>query len=63
MVLCRSQHILNENSVTRGGVVDEHVRHSSDELAVLDDGAARQECGQVGTTVFNEKFTKGTPLK
>ena len=35
------EHILNENSVTRGGIVDEDVRHRSDELSVLDDGAAR----------------------
>jgi hypothetical protein len=27
------QHILNENSVSRGGVVDQDVRHRTDELA------------------------------
>ena len=32
------------------------------ELAVLDDRATAHECGQEGTTVFNEKFTKGTTL-
>ena len=26
--------------------------HRSDKLAVLDDGGARHECGQVGTTHF-----------
>jgi hypothetical protein len=30
---------------------------SSDELAVLDDGRAAHECGQVGTTVFFDLFT------
>ena len=34
------------------------MRHRADELAVFDDGRAAQECGQVGTTVFNEKITK-----
>jgi hypothetical protein len=28
-----------------------------DKLAVLDDGRARHECVQVGTTHFNGKFT------
>jgi hypothetical protein len=32
------------------------VRHSADELAVLDDRRARHECGQVGTTQINEKI-------
>ena len=34
--LRRVQHIFNENTVARGGVVDEHVGDRSDELAVLD---------------------------
>ena len=40
------QHIFNKYAVSRGGVVDENVRHSSDELSVLNDWAARHECGQ-----------------
>ena len=35
--LRRVQHILNENAVTRDGIVDEDVRHRADELAVLYD--------------------------
>ena len=46
------QHIFGENAVARGGFVDEHMRYRSDELAVLDDGGARHECGQVGTTIL-----------
>ena len=38
--LRRVEHIFNENAVSRGGIVDEDVRHRSDQLAVLDDGAA-----------------------
>jgi hypothetical protein len=38
--LCGIQHILNENSVPRCGIVDEHVRHRADELAVLNNGGA-----------------------
>ena len=34
------EHIFDEDPVARGGIVDEHVRHSSDKLAVLDDGGA-----------------------
>ena len=52
------QHILNENSVSRGGIVDEDVRDRSDELTVLNDGAARRECDQVGTTKLNGNFIK-----
>ena len=56
--LCRRQHILNKDPVPRRRVADHHVGHSADELAVLDDGRARHECSQEGTTLFNGKFTK-----
>ena len=54
--LRRAQHIFNENAVARGGIVDEDVCHRADELAVLNDWAARHECGQVGTTLFINSF-------
>ena len=54
------QHILNEYSIPRCWIVDENVGDRPHELSVLDDGAARHECGQEGTTLFNGKFTKGT---
>ena len=54
--ICRIKHIFNENSVARGGIVDEHVGHRVDEFTVLDDRAARHECGQVGTTLFMNFF-------
>lgn len=50
------EHILNKDAVACGGVADEDVGNGAHDLAVLDNGAARHECGQVGTTVFNEKF-------
>ena len=34
------QHIRYKDSIPRGRVIDKHVGHSTDELAVLDDGAA-----------------------
>ena len=40
------EHIFNENSVARRRIVDENVSDGTDELAVLNDWAARQECGQ-----------------
>ena len=46
------QHILNENSVSRGGIIDEDVGNRADELAVPDEGAAAQVCGQERTTIF-----------
>ena len=55
--LRRIHHILNEYPVPRRRVVDENVGHRSDQLAVLNDGGARHECGQVGTTVFYGLFT------
>ena len=61
--LCRVQHIFNENTVARGGVVDEHVGDRSDELAVLNDGAAGHECVQVGTTIFEKLFTYSSENK
>ena len=56
--LRRRKHIFNENAVPRGGIVDQHVGNCADKLAVLDDGRAAHECGQEGTTLFYEKFTK-----
>ena len=50
------EHILNENAIPRGGIVDHHVGHCADQAPVLNDGAARQECGQVGTTNFIKKY-------
>jgi len=52
--LDRGEHILDKYPVARGGVVDQHVRDRSDELAILDDGGARYEFGQVGTTIFKK---------
>ena len=40
--LCGVQHIFNENSVPRCGIVDQNVGYSTDELAVLDDWATAQ---------------------
>ena len=56
--LARIQHIFNENSVSHAGIVYHNVCDRADELSVLNDGAAAHECGQEGTTLFNEKFTK-----
>ena len=56
--LRRIQHILNENSVPRCGIVDHNVGDCADKLTVLDYRRAAHECGQVGTTVFNKKFIK-----
>ena len=50
------EHIVYKYAIPRSGVVDHHVCHRTDELAVLDDGRAAHECVQVGTTVFNKKF-------
>ena len=41
-----TEHILNKYPIPRGGIIDQHVRHRTDNLAVLNDRAARQECGQ-----------------
>jgi len=51
------EHILQNDPVSRGGIVDEDMRHGSDDLAVLNDRRAAHECGQVGTTVFHGLFT------
>ena len=40
------EHILDEDAISRGGIVDEDVGHRAHELAVLNDGGAAQECGQ-----------------
>ena len=39
-----------------GWVGYHHMGDNSHELAVLNNGAAAHECGQLGTTVFNKKF-------
>ena len=50
------EHILNKYPVARGGITDQHVGNSTDQIAVPDDGAARQVCGQEGTTLFINSF-------
>ena len=52
----RIQHILNENAVSFCGIADHDMSDGTDKLAVLDDGAAAHECGQVGTTLFINSF-------
>ena len=52
--LRRAEHILDENSVAGCRIVYHDVSHCSDQLAVLDNGRARHECVQVGTTVFTK---------
>jgi len=37
---CSVQHIFDENAISGGGIIHQHVGHSTDELAVLDDRAA-----------------------
>ena len=44
--LCRIDHIFNENAIPSSGIVYEDMGDRSNELAVLDDGRAAQECGQ-----------------
>ena len=36
------EHILHENAVSRGRVIDQHMGDSADELTVLNDWATRQ---------------------
>ena len=50
------QHILNEYSIPRGGVTDQHVGHGAYQLAVLDDGRAAHECGQERAKVYKKIF-------
>ena len=52
------QHILNKDPVPRGGIADQHVRDRTHKTSVLQDRAARHECGQVGTTNFVIFFIK-----
>ena len=40
------EHVFDENAVSDGGVIDEHVGDGTNELAVLYNGAAAHECGQ-----------------
>ena len=40
------EHIFDEDSISRCRIVYKNVCYCSDELAVLDDGRARHECGQ-----------------
>ena len=47
------EHILDEDPIPRGGIADQHVRHRTDQPAVLQNRAARHECVQVGTTKFD----------
>ena len=50
LLYCCVQHIFGEDIVVGGGVVDQHVGHRADELAVLDNRRAGHECLSLGTT-------------
>ena len=59
MGICAVFNIFSsEDTIAGGWVIDENVRYSSYELAIPDYRRARHECGQVGRTLFNGKFTK-----
>ena len=49
------EHILYEYTVAIRGVGYHHVSDSPHELAVLDAGITRHECGQERTTKFTKK--------
>ena len=53
----RAEHIFYKYSISHRGIVDHNVGDRADELAVLDDGRAAHEYGQVGTTVFYNFLT------
>lgn len=46
-------HRLRADAVPSGRVVHEYVGHGANELPVLDNGAAAQECVKTGTTFFS----------
>ena len=52
MSACCLQHILDQDAVTHGGIIDQHVGHGADEFAVLDDGAAAHVCVKYRTKEF-----------
>ena len=52
LAFCRVQHIFYKYPVPLGRFCYHHMGYSSDEFAVLNDGRARHECVQVGTTHF-----------
>jgi len=56
--LRRIEHIFDENSVARGGIVYHNVRDSAGDFSILNDGGAGQVCGQERTTKFNGNFIK-----
>ena len=47
-LICK--HILDKYAVATGGVGDEDVDHSTDELAILQNRAAAHECVNIGPT-------------
>ena len=56
--LCRGKHIFNKYAIPHRRIVYHNVGDRADELAVLNDGRAAQECGQVGTTVLFKEDIK-----
>ena len=54
--LCRGKHIFNKYAIPHRRIVYHNVGDRADELAVLDYGATRHECVQVGTTLFINSF-------
>ena len=44
------KHIFRKDGVALGGIIDQHVGNSTDELTVLDNGTAAHECVKQDTT-------------
>ena len=49
---CGIEHILDENTIPFGWLVDQDVGHSAHQLPVLEDGRSAHECVNIGTTLF-----------
>ena len=50
---CGIEHILDENTIPFGWLVDQDVGHSAHQLPVLEDGRSAHECFSLGTTFFS----------
>ena len=57
------EHIVDENAVAGGRVIDHDVGDRPNRLAVPDEGATAHECVQVGTTVFHKKLKSQNRIK
>ena len=57
------EHRFGKNAIAACSIIYENVRHRTDQLTVLQNGATAHECVNIGTTLFLRFFSNSTHFR